>query len=237
MAASNENSPLVEPFCSIDLAVRMKLSRSRFPYLSGKSVIGVQKKEKKPKAKVFICSKTSTVSQRQSAADIYLPWRMWARARQLTSALLWLSKLLRRIAFLLSPNPSPLFLCKIPTSLRLPLSAGCSLLRFTHPEGRRQSRAGDLLPAGPLQPPVGGLPERYVTSSAAWNNSSPKCTYLTWDFVVILRKFSDCLPLWHCLNKRSALRSCLITALSAYQRYYSLQSDYWKVRRNSHTPA
>lgn len=43
LTASHENSPLVEPFCSTDLAVRMKLSRRRFPYLSGKSVIGVQK--------------------------------------------------------------------------------------------------------------------------------------------------------------------------------------------------
>lgn len=50
MTASNENSPLVEPFCSIDLAVRLKLSRRRFPYLSGKSVIGVQKNPLKRKS-------------------------------------------------------------------------------------------------------------------------------------------------------------------------------------------
>lgn len=29
--------------------------------------------------------------------------------------------------------------------------------------------------------------------------------------------------------------SLLITALSAYQRYYSLQSDYWKVRHKTNT--
>lgn len=43
---------------------------------------------------------------------------------------------------------------------------------------------------------------------------------------------------FHCdvMNSNNNTLLCiLITALSAYQRYYSLQSDYWKVRHLNHT--
>lgn len=44
-----------------------------------------------------------------------------------------------------------------------PLS-GCPLLRLAHPQGRGQSGAGVILPARPLQPPLGGLPERWANA-------------------------------------------------------------------------
>lgn len=68
----------------------------------------------------------------------------------------------------------PLSPCFLPFALHqfvFVCSPGCSLLRFAHPEGRGQSGARVVLSARPLQPPFGGLPERWVTFAQRLHSS------------------------------------------------------------------
>lgn len=131
------------------------------------------------------------------------------------------------------------------------LSPGCPLLRFAHPQGRGQSGAWVILPARPLQPPLGGLPERWAASLLHLLSSALQShPFLAWFCLEHLQMaqlqlhnkcWLDTFPQRCCrgdIDKFSASLSFLITALSAYQRYYSLQSDYWKVRHtHTHTRA
>lgn len=82
---------------------------------------------------------------------VFMPRLLW---------ILWMHHLRKRPMFLqINAGSLSLFLV-YPFSHFL--SPGCPLLRLAHPQGWGQSWAWDLLPAGPLQPAVGGLPQRWV---------------------------------------------------------------------------